>query len=87
MDSRYMIRRAEVLSVYDDAEGLRIKVRIPYFDPPKEEDPNMERIPYCFPLMPKLIHVNPKVGELVLDIVVMKRCFLSNHLLRNHKCS
>lgn len=59
-----------VESVEDNTGGLRIKVRIPYFDPPKEEDPNMDRIPYCFPLMPKLIHVNPKVGELVLVMLL-----------------
>ena len=63
MDSRYMIRRAEVLSVYDDAEGLRIKVRISGSADGLKKD---EDIDYCYPLLPKLLHINPKPGEAVL---------------------
>lgn len=63
MDSRFIIRRAEVLNVYDDAEGMRIKVRIPGGGDATKSDQELD---YCYPLLPKLLHVNPKVGETVL---------------------
>src|SRR5574344_2948181 len=61
-----IIRFCEVLSVVDDKAGLRIKVRL------EPEDANckyIDDLPYCFPLLPKLIHINPKVGECVMVIL------------------
>ena len=60
-----IIRLCEVLSVEDDNAGLRIKVRI---DPDDGDIQYIEDLPYAFPLLPKLIHVNPKVGECVMVI-------------------
>lgn len=64
MASDILIRFSEVLSVYDDNDGLRIKVRL------KEDNfndyPTTDDLPYCFPLLPKHIHINPKIGECVL---------------------
>ena len=59
-----IFRECEVLSVVDDKGGLRIKVR---FDP---EDNHLRdsELPYCYPLIPKHFHINPKVGEFVLAI-------------------
>lgn len=56
-----LMRMAQVESVTDDTEGLRIKARI-------IEDGlcNVEDIPYAFPLLPKVFQIVPKVGECVL---------------------
>lgn len=61
-----IIRLCEVLSVEDDSEGLRIKVRI---DPDDDNIKYIEDLPYTFPLLPKMLHVNPKVGECVMVIL------------------
>lgn len=60
-----------VLSVHDDYKGLRIKVWLEGVDKGMPSDPTkydafIENLPYCFPAMPKFVHVNPRVGELVL---------------------
>jgi hypothetical protein len=52
----------DVLSVDDESEGRRIKVRIPSS---LDSEKTIDELPYCFPLLPKLIGVNPKVGEKV----------------------
>lgn len=51
----------EVVSIKDDTDGGRIKVKIPELDT-KTPDVNL---PYCYPLIPKFIHIYPKVGEIV----------------------
>lgn len=57
-----LLRICEVVDVTDDQGGLRIRVRIePYDNYLKNSD-----LPYCFPLLPKMFHVNPKKGESVL---------------------
>lgn len=61
--SGYTFALCDVVSVYDSSEGYRIKVRIPGTT---EMDKPVEDLPYCFPLLPKLILVNPKVGEKVM---------------------
>lgn len=55
-----LIRVGEVVSVYDVADGLRIKVRI-------EQDKKIsdDKLPYAFPLLPKTFQSVPKVGEAV----------------------
>lgn len=58
-----IIRICKVLSVVDDKAGLRIKVRL---EPEDGDIDNDSDLPYCFPIMPKMIHINPKVGESVL---------------------
>lgn len=60
-----LFRECEVLSVTDDLGGLRIKVR---FDPEDNHITRDEDLPYCFPLLPKHFHINPKIGEMVLVI-------------------
>lgn len=60
-----IFRECEVLSVNDDQAGLRIKVRI---YPDDNECKTINDLPYCYPLMPKHFHINPKVGEMVLII-------------------
>ena len=58
-----LIRFCEVLSVIDDNAGLRIKVRL---FPEDSIYKTVEDLPYCFPLIPKHLHINPKVGECVM---------------------
>lgn len=55
----------EVISVYDDSDGGRIKVRIELFD---GEIPN-KNLPWSYPLVPKFFHIYPKVGEMVRVLV------------------
>lgn len=52
---------AEVISIEDDTDGGRIKVRIPNLDNKLSNN----NLPYCYPKLPKFFHVYPKVGELV----------------------
>ena len=61
-----LIYFCNVLSVIDDKEGLRIKVRIPYLDDSKTP---VSELPYVFPLLPKFVHVNPKKDEMVLVVL------------------
>ena len=61
-----IIRFCEVLSVEDDTEGMRIKVKMPYED---EDITDINDLPYVFPLLPKMLHITPKVGECVLIIL------------------
>ena len=51
----------KVISVDDDSDGGRIKVWIPEID----NNSDVNNLPYCFPLFPKIIHIMPKVGESV----------------------
>jgi hypothetical protein len=53
-----------VVSVYDDTDGERIKVRLT----PEDDRRTDEELPYAFPLLPKMLHIKPKIGELVLVI-------------------
>lgn len=65
-NDNYTLKRATVISTTDDADGLRIKVRL---FPEDNQTANDADLPYCFPLLPKMLHVNPKVGESVLVIL------------------
>lgn len=53
-----MIKMAQVESVIDDADGLRIKARL-------SQDGNVstDDLPYSFPLLPKTFQSVPKIGE------------------------
>ena len=71
-ENKSVIRLAEVLSVeYDDYKndqgGLRIRVRLQ--EDTEKQYPRVSDLPYCYPLLPKHIHLNPKVGECVLIIL------------------
>lgn len=60
-----IFRECEVLSVIDDKAGLRIKVRI---TPDDADCETIDDLPFCYPLLPKHFHINPKEGEMVLVI-------------------
>lgn len=59
------IKIAEVISVDDSQKGGRIKVRI---HPEDNKKPQSE-IQYALPLLPKIFHIIPKVGEAVLILL------------------
>ena len=62
----------QVVSVEDlgsnkqKTDGERIKVRLL----PSDKYKSIDNIPYAFPLLPKLIHVKPKINESVLVFVI-----------------
>ena len=61
MKNDFIIKMAQVESVVDEADGLRIKARL-------EQDgktPTVD-LPYSYPLLPKTFRIVPKVGECVL---------------------
>ena len=56
----------QVISLSDEDHGDRIKAIIPsdaYNYKPKKD------IPYAFPLMPKMLHIKPKIGEAVIILI------------------
>lgn len=61
-----IIRLCKVLSVDDEQAGDRIKVRL---EPEDGDIQYIEDLPYVFPLLPKHLHINPKVGECVMVIL------------------
>lgn len=69
-----IIRFCMVESVYDDQDGLRIKARLV----PEENNIPLEDIPFAFPLLPKHVHINPKIGECVMVILSV-----ANHIKSN----
>ena len=53
------VRYCRVISIDDETGSDRIKVRLS----PEDNDKSNEELAYAFPLLPKMIHVKPKVGE------------------------
>lgn len=69
MDNDTIIQKCEVKSIVDDTDGLRIKVRM------TPQDNNIaydDDLPYAFPLLPKMVHITPKIGECVFVILERK---------------
>ena len=62
-----MIYIGEVIDIEDPQGGDRIKVRLQPGDKWKGD----EEVDYAFPILPKNLHVKPKVGESVLVICVI----------------
>lgn len=60
-----IIKICKVISISDENDGERIKVKIN----PEDNNKNIDDIPYAYPLLPKMIHIKPKVGEAVLIIL------------------
>lgn len=52
----------KVIDINDSTDGQRIKVRLS----PEDDRKTDAELPFVHPLMPKLIHIKPKVGEFVL---------------------
>jgi hypothetical protein len=60
-----IIKICRVISVEDPQDGERIKVRLSPYDNRLTDS----ELPYAFPLLPKMLHVKPKVGESVLIVL------------------
>ena len=60
-----VLKICQVIDVYDENDGDRIKVRLS----PEDDKLTDDKIPFAFPLLPKHIHIKPKVGEMVLIIL------------------
>lgn len=58
-----IVKIAQVESVEDDADGLRIKARLN-----SEQSVSLDKLPYAFPMLPKVFQSVPKVGEAVFII-------------------
>lgn len=65
MTKGVVIKICQVIDIYDDTDGERIKVRLT----PEDDKRSNSEIPYAFPLLPKMLHIKPKVGEYVLIIL------------------
>ena len=61
-----IIKKGQVESVEDTADGLRIKIRIK-----QDGKTPLRDIPYAFPLLPKTLQSVPKVGEGAFVITTM----------------
>lgn len=59
------VRFCKVLSLDDDTDADRIKVRLS----PEDNSKTLDEIDYAFPLLPKMIHIKPKIGEAVLILL------------------
>lgn len=65
MNKGVIIKICQVIDIYDDTDGERIKVKLS----PEDDRKSINEIPYAFPLLPKLLHIKPKMGEFVLIIL------------------
>ena len=65
MNKDILIKICQVISISDDADGERIKVRLS----PEDDRRTVDEIPYAHPLLPKMLHVKPRVGEGVLVLL------------------
>lgn len=63
----YTFKICKVLSIDDESDYDLIKVR---FEPEDDIYSSLSDIPYCFPLLPKMFYVKPKVGEAVLVFTI-----------------
>ena len=61
------VRFCKVISISDDTDADRIKVRLI----PEDNSKSIDEIDYAFPLLPKMFHVKPKVGEAVLVLLAV----------------
>ena len=60
-----VVRFCKVVDINDSTDADRIKVRLS----PEDNTKTLEEIEYAFPLLPKNIHVKPKLGEAVLVLL------------------
>lgn len=62
-----VVRYCKVISITDDTDADRIKVRLS----PEDNSKSIDEIDYAFPLLPKAFHIKPKVGEGVLILLAI----------------
>lgn len=67
METPNVLRISQVVDVNDEYDGQRIRARVL----PEDQGLATNEIPYAFPLLPKMLHVVPKVGEAVLVLTTL----------------
>lgn len=81
------IRFCKVLSITDDTDADRIKVRLS----PEDNYKTVDEIDYAFPLLPKFFHVKPKEDEAVLVLLATnnngnsQRYYIGPIISQDHK--
>lgn len=81
------VRFCKVVSISDDTDADRIKIRLI----PEDASKTVEEIDYAFPLLPKMFHVKPKVGEAVLGFLSVtndgesQRYYIGPVISQDHK--
>lgn len=65
-DVKNTVYYGEVVSTFDETDGDRIKVKILELD---NHIVDNNELPYSYPLLPKFLHIKPKVGEYVRVIL------------------
>lgn len=82
-----VVRFCKVISVDDTTDADRIKVRLS----PEDNTKTMDEIDYAFPLLPKMFHVKPKIGEAVLLLLATtndgnsQRYYIGPVISQDHK--
>ena len=82
-----VVRFCKVLSIEDNTDADRIKVRLS----PEDNDKTLEEIDYAFPLLPKMLHIKPKIGEAVLVLLAItndgnsQRYYIGPVISQDHK--
>jgi hypothetical protein len=82
-----VVRFCKVISVKDDTDAGRIKVRLS----PEDNSKDINEIDYAFPLLPKTFYVKPKVGEAVLIFLAVtndgnsQRYYIGPLISQEHK--
>lgn len=83
------VRYCQVVSVSDDTDSDLIKVKILPEDGAYGND--YSKLPYAFPLLPKMLHVKPKVGEAVFvflteeDNSMSQRYYIGPVISQDHR--
>ena len=62
-----VVRFCKVIAIDDDSDADRIKVRLS----PEDNSKTIDDIDYAFPLLPKMFHVKPRVGEGVFVLMAI----------------
>ena len=81
------VRFCKVVSVEDDTDADRIKVRLS----PEDNAKTIDEIDYAFPLLPKMFHVKPKIGEAVFLLLATtndgesQRYYIGPVISQDHK--
>jgi hypothetical protein len=65
LNNGVILKLCQVVDIFDETDGGRIKVRMS----PEDDRKSDNELPYVFPLLPKLIHIKPKIGETVLIVL------------------
>ena len=65
VENSFILKYGKVVSVEDENFGLRIKARMLNQGTVYK---TIDDLPFLYPLLPKILHINPKIGELVLII-------------------